>query len=755
MNAEAGQGDLKGEQLTDRQLDVMVRELSSLPTLPGVAAKAIQAASALGEDPDARERLTALIELDPVLSVKMLRAAGAPEGSGGGVARTVEHVSDEALQSAMLSLEVFEPPSQRPDGDNPVDLPALWRHSVAVGIATRMLAERIRLPARPHEAMLCGLTHDIGKIALAAALPKSYARVWDLAGTHHGNIMDYERDTLGTDHCTFGRRLAQHWKLPRSVQDVLWLHVQPIEAIPDALEHRSLVALVGLADAIVRKSRIGQSGNYAFARTPEQTASLMNVSEAVLKDVQAHLGDAVDDAVGTLGLAAATDNQALVRTLMDANARLGRINESLRKRGRHLTSQADGLRRIRQFAVSLPADSTVADLLVYIGNSIADARSSHSAEGADVVAYSIEPSSREILAVRCNGQDRSDWRTLASADDFTPTPPATGTSTGEVLETLLEDPSQLGDWVDASTWIHRSMISASRWVGGLLYAPQAVSSRERTVSSWALVEAMSLVLAVVQERNSAMALSEQLAGASQVLAETQDAIADIKMMAAVEQMAAGAAHEINNPLAVIAGRAQLMAEKAGDEDEKQTWRTISEQAQRVSDIISDLMEYAAPARPRPTHVPVSELLQEAVSTFSESTQDAAIFIDNKGGDDMPPVWVDRSQICSVLVELIRNGVDAAEGKPQVHLLADTDEVNEAVRLTVRDNGAGMDEQTLSRATMPFFSAQQAGRRRGLGLSKAKRIVEMNGGKLWIDSTPHRGTSVHVRLPAFRGEGSTG
>jgi signal transduction histidine kinase/HD-like signal output (HDOD) protein len=741
--------------LTDRQLDVLVRELSSLPTLPGVAGQAIRSASALGEDPSARQRLLSLIELDPVLSVKMLRSAGPDRPTGLGASAIADRLSDETLQSALLSLEVFEPPSPGASGDPPVDLPALWTHSVAVGLATRMLAERIRLPHRPDEALLCGLTHDIGKIALASALPKSYARVWDLAGTHHGNIMDYERDTLGTDHCTFGRRLGQHWKLPRSVQDVIWLHVQPIEAIPRALEHRSLVALVGLADAIVRKARIGQSGNYAFARTPEQTAKLMNVSNAVVEDVQNRLPEAVAEASETLGLTASADTAALVRTLMDANARLGRINETLRKQGRHLTSQADALRRIRQFAVSLPADSTVADLLVYIGNSIADARSAGSPAGADVVAYSIEPSSREILAVRCNGQDRSEWRTLAPAEGFSAEPPAAGASTGEVLEALLDDPSQLGDWVDASGWIHRSMVSASRWVGGLLYAPLSMSSREQAVSSWALIEAMSLVLAVVQERNSAMGLSEQLAGASQVLAETQDAIADIKTMAAVEQMAAGAAHEINNPLAVIAGRAQLMGEKADNDSDRRTWQTISEQAQRVSDIISDLMEYAAPARPQPEVIEVGQLLDQAVSAFSESTQDAAIFIDNKDGDDMPPVWVDRTQICSVLIELIRNGVDAAEGQPQVHLTADADEVNEAVRLTVRDNGAGMDEQTLSRATMPFFSAQQAGRRRGLGLSKAKRIVEMNGGKLWIDSIPHRGTNVHVRLPAIRGEGSRG
>jgi signal transduction histidine kinase len=74
----------------------------------------------------------------------------------------------------------------------------------------------------------------------------------------------------------------------------------------------------------------------------------------------------------------------------------------------------------------------------------------------------------------------------------------------------------------------------------------------------------------------------------------------------------------------------------------------------------------------------------------------------------------------------------------------------AVILTVGDDGAGMDEATAARACTPFFSAQSAGRRRGLGLPKAKRYVENNGGKMWINSQVGRGTTVWIRLPGARG-----
>ena len=71
-------------------------------------------------------------------------------------------------------------------------------------------------------------------------------------------------------------------------------------------------------------------------------------------------------------------------------------------------------------------------------------------------------------------------------------------------------------------------------------------------------------------------------------------------------------------------------------------------------------------------------------------------------------------------------------------------------MTVRDTGPGMDARTLDSAFTPFFSAQRAGRRRGLGLPRAKRYVENNGGRIWIRTRPGEGTTVYVQLPRLRG-----
>ena len=106
----------------------------------------------------------------------------------------------------------------------------------------------------------------------------------------------------------------------------------------------------------------------------------------------------------------------------------------------------------------------------------------------------------------------------------------------------------------------------------------------------------------------------------------------------------------------------------------------------------------------------------------------------------------------VIVELIANAAAAGGPAARIRLTARADEANAAVLLAVTDDGPGMDASTVARACTPFFSAQAAGRRQGLGLPKAKRYVENNRGKMWIDSKPGEGTTVAIRLPGAKESG---
>ncbi len=297
------------------------------------------------------------------------------------------------------------------------------------------------------------------------------------------------------------------------------------------------------------------------------------------------------------------------------------------------------------------------------------------------------------------------------------------------------------------------LASGGHWLGGVI----CPADDARAAAKDAMAPALALSLGLVQRRDVADAMSEALAGASQLLAETREALAEAKTLAALGDLAAGAGHELNTPLAVVSGRAQLMRDKAETPEDRRTWQTIADQAQRISDIITGLMDFASPPAPKIEPLSVEKLLSESANAFSSSEhpQAAACGVDIQVEDGVPLIQADGGQVKAVLLELLANASLAVGSEGLIVLSASADYSRRHVLLKVRDNGSGMDAATLARAFTPFYSAQKAGRRRGLGLSKAKRYVENNGGRMWIDSEPGKGTVVSIQLPAAQLEALEG
>ena len=112
------------------------------------------------------------------------------------------------------------------------------------------------------------------------------------------------------------------------------------------------------------------------------------------------------------------------------------------------------------------------------------------------------------------------------------------------------------------------------------------------------------------------------------------------------------------------------------------------------------------------------------------------------------VHADPSQLRQALDAVLANAVEATDGETaRVQVNSPSRASDETVRIVVEDNGTGMTREVLQHAFDPFFSSRPAGRGRGLGLSRAYRLIEINGGRMWIDSTPQVGTTVTLELPA--------
>jgi signal transduction histidine kinase len=230
-------------------------------------------------------------------------------------------------------------------------------------------------------------------------------------------------------------------------------------------------------------------------------------------------------------------------------------------------------------------------------------------------------------------------------------------------------------------------------------------------------------------------------------AATQTDAAEDSLIALAE-MAAGAAHELNNPLAVISGRAQLLAEAEGDVEQREILKQIWENAREASGIIEDLMSFAEPPQPRIAATDVKKMLDEAVQLAGRKTSGKDLDDRIEIAEDVENVLVDSAQIVSAIANVISNaGESYGDQTGPITITALTDESGDAVRLAIRDKGCGMDAATLKKATQPFFSARPAGRKRGMGLAYAARFIQLNGGTLGITSELGSGTTVTIHLPA--------
>jgi signal transduction histidine kinase len=242
-------------------------------------------------------------------------------------------------------------------------------------------------------------------------------------------------------------------------------------------------------------------------------------------------------------------------------------------------------------------------------------------------------------------------------------------------------------------------------------------------------------------------LQEQLAELNRQLHAAQSELLRTRSLAMIAQMAAGAAHELNNPLAVISGRVQMLARNATDEGDRRALEIVWEQCDRATMIVTELMAFAKPDPPQQDALPVGPWLHAFRERWLErSTLDPEEF-SLEISDPHITLRVDPRQVGAILDAVLTNAIEAMAGTSARLVINSTAPTSDdTVVLSVRDNGKGMPPEVLEHALDPFFSYRAAGRGRGLGLSRAARLAEINGGRLWLESTEGRGTNVFVELP---------
>ena len=229
-------------------------------------------------------------------------------------------------------------------------------------------------------------------------------------------------------------------------------------------------------------------------------------------------------------------------------------------------------------------------------------------------------------------------------------------------------------------------------------------------------------------------------------------------LASVGELAAGIAHEINNPVAIMVEEAGWMGdlledmalEKGQDQAEfERAIKQIQTQGKRCKDITHKLLSFARQTDATIEDVDILRLLEELIELSAQRAKYAMVKIKTDFGDNLPTLKVSATELLQVFFNLINNALDAME-KQGGDLSIFCHRENGSITIKVADTGGGIPKANLDRIFDPFFSTKPVGKGTGLGLSICYGIIEKMGGKLGVESAVGKGTTFTISIPLKAG-----
>lgn len=219
-------------------------------------------------------------------------------------------------------------------------------------------------------------------------------------------------------------------------------------------------------------------------------------------------------------------------------------------------------------------------------------------------------------------------------------------------------------------------------------------------------------------------------------------------LAAVGELAAGVAHELNNPLAAIQGFAQLLtAREDVDETLRKDLETIYMEAQRASRITGNLLSFGRSHEPEKRLISVNEVVEKTLELRTHQMKVNNIEVSAELQPDLPMTMADFHQMQQVFVNIINNAEQAmTEAHGRGKLLVKTNKSGKMVQIAFADSGPGIPEENLNRIFDPFFTTKEVGKGTGLGLSICYGIVAAHGGHIYARSKLGRGATFVVEIP---------
>ncbi len=640
-----------------------------------------------------------------------------------------------------------------------------WKHGLEIGLAAAWIAGSVWRLDRTEAAIIAGLFHDVGRLLLTQLMPKAYARIRRQCDVRRIPLRTIERNEWGVDHDEAGARICQRWDLHDAIYEAV---VERGSETGDAFQPKmnfDWSTVIRLAHDLLRVDATRQQSTAI-----ESLGQRWSVPTDRLADVSAELASTVDnwlqefwdgqtpDSFGRHARPAAhgfrahsirptSDESNERQRAVTAAAKLlkttahGGLNSQLAEAIARCVSSSWGASPVVAYVYD------AAETVIYWGTSSYTEHlrgAIHLSPGAIPPSHGAIPLSHGAIPLT----EATPFPMRSPDSGFDPT---TFDHFHSPLPTEIRDRfARLFAGRASTVW---PLVDQGRVTGGIWLGKKS-AGKTRPLESDA---ATQLLLAVVHRTIEGAKLYDEVVERRAEAVHFMAAHADEKKsesrsqaLAIVASMAAGAAHELNTPLAIISGRAQLLRAKVSEPEILDALAIMDEQARQGSRIVSELLAYCKPDRPKTVSVTLKSWLGAHSDGWRSRLSTAGMTFQLAIADGRLAVGVDERQFVTILDALMANAAQACSA-PNGMVVINSASLpsDDRIVMTVSDNGSGMSPDVLIRATDPFFSHRTAGRGRGMGLSIAQRLAEINGGRLWIESAPEQGTTVFVELPSAR------
>jgi two-component system NtrC family sensor kinase len=299
-----------------------------------------------------------------------------------------------------------------------------------------------------------------------------------------------------------------------------------------------------------------------------------------------------------------------------------------------------------------------------------------------------------------------------------------------------------------------AMAEAAEKVAGGDYSPHVEVTSQDEIGH--LAECFNRMVRELSRANQelrqwAVNLESKVDERTMQLKAMQSHLIQTEKLAAIGKLAAGVAHEINNPLTGILTNSSLMLQDlpAGDSREEDL-QVIVDETLRCRKIVKGLLDFARQTKPHKQSVDMNGVLDDVFSLIRNQASFHDIELELEQSPGLPMVMADKDQMRQVVLNIVLNAAEAMPNGGKIHVSTRLKAETGEVQISIRDNGPGIPDEIKNKIFEPFFTTKKTGT--GLGLAIAYGIIERHRGTILIDSAPSRGTTITLGIPAQVEEG---